>query len=55
MWILFAVLSLIGTIGYGWFVPIEGLRGGNSTMADIFLYVGAFCGGVAVLGYYENK
>jgi hypothetical protein len=55
MYLIFGAIGLIGLVGFAWFMPMPGLYGGDEFISDVFFYIGALFGGLAVIGYLEEK
>lgn len=55
MYLIFGAIGLICLVGFAWFMPMPGLYGGNEFISDVFFYIGALFGGLAVIGYLEEK
>lgn len=55
MYLFYGTIGLICLVGFAWFMPMPGLYGGNELISDAFFYIGALFGGLAVIGYFEEK
>ena len=55
MWLLFGTIGGICLVGFAWFMPMPGLYGGDEFISDMALMAAGLFGGLAMIGYFEDK